>query len=115
MRTRRLLLTVVSLLVAAGLMVGLLLLVNAESGFSGCTGTTAYGWMALLLAASIIGGLAWVLLGQESGSDRPGSSAAVPCPSCGGDVLCEWRLCPHCGVMLDLTPTSNTSDPAPQR
>ena len=43
----------------------MVLVVNASSGFAGCTGAMQFGWLAPLIAASIIGGLAWVLLSQE--------------------------------------------------
>jgi hypothetical protein len=111
MRARSVLLTTVGVLAAAGALFGLLLLVNADSGFSGCTGTARFGWMAPLLAASIIGGLAWILLGQEPRTDDRSVLETASCPSCGRDVLGKWRLCPYCGSMLYPEPTSEIDPP----
>lgn len=42
--------------------------------------------------------------------DSRGRQAAMPitrqCGECGGKVLSEWRLCPHCG--FGLTPGDGT-------
>jgi len=100
-RTRGLVLAGAGILLSAGIVLGLILMVNAEAGFAGCTGTTQFGWMAPILAASIIGGLAWILLGQDARVDQPRTPEAVSCPACGREVLGMWRLCPHCGTMLD--------------
>lgn len=108
-RTRGLMLAGAGVVLAAAVVLGLILMVNAEAGFSGCTGTSRFGWMAPLLAASIIGGLAWILLGQDVRIEQSHAPEAVPCPVCGRDVLGMWRLCPHCGTMLE---GSKTSDPA---
>ncbi|MDO9556237.1 MAG: zinc ribbon domain-containing protein [Coriobacteriia bacterium] len=107
-RARSLALTAVGAFAIVAALLGLLFLVNAESGFAGCTGTMRFGWMAPLLAASIIGGLAWILLSQEPRSEDHGASSAVSCPSCGRDVLGKWRLCPYCGMMLHPDPPSDT-------
>ncbi|MDZ4654884.1 MAG: zinc ribbon domain-containing protein [Coriobacteriia bacterium] len=111
MRARSLLLTVVGVLVAVGALFGVLLMVNAESGFTGCTGTTRFGWMAPLLAVSIIGGLAWILLSQEPRSEERDVPEVVVCPSCGRDVRGQWRLCPYCGRMLRPESTSGSEVP----
>jgi hypothetical protein len=107
--------TAAVVIAVVGLVAGLILMVNAESGFSGCTGAAEYGWLAPLLAASIIGGLAWVLLSQDPKSP-PGATEGAPfseCPECNRAVLSQWRMCPYCGEMLDsLTrqgPGSNIS------
>ena len=57
------------------------------------------GWMLPLLAAGVTGLVAWLLV---RGSDARGpscdwKSTGAACPSCGGVVRPDWRLCPHCG------------------
>lgn len=104
----------VGVLVGIVTVVGLIFAVNADMGFEGCTGTARFGWLAPLIAASVIGGVAWLLLSQESHHDddeRP-TSALASCPECGRVVLSQWRMCPYCGEMLDVaTPASPaTSD-----
>ena len=111
-RARSVLLIAAGVLAVVGALFGLLVLVNADSGFADCTGATPFGWLAPLLAASIIGGLAWVLLGQEPRSDDRTTRTAVPCPSCGREVLGKWRLCPYCGMMLEPQPTPGVEHPA---
>ncbi len=93
---------VTAVLAVMGLVVTLVLLVNADDGFSSCTGAAEFGWLAPLLAASIIGGLAWVLLRQDPRPHDDGDATSVTeCPECGRSVLGQWRMCPYCGEMLD--------------
>jgi len=101
-RTREFLLAVVVTVVVVATVVSVVLLVNAGSGFAGCTSATQFGWVAPLLAASIIGALAWVLLSQHRTLDDDDPHAAsIECPECGQTVMGEWRMCPHCGEVLD--------------
>lgn len=111
MRARDVVLTTVGVLIVGGALFGLLLVINADEGFAGCTGTTRFGWIAPLLAASIIGGLAWILLGQEPHGDGLDAPPAASCTSCGREVLDRWRLCPYCGTMLHLESTNRGESP----
>lgn len=109
---RRVILSVVGVFFAVGLVAGLVLMVNAGHGFAGCTGAAEFGWLAPLFAASIIGGLAWVLLSQ--GPRTPDDSDPAPfaeCPECGREVLGQWRMCPYCGEMLDSRYSTETATP----
>jgi len=100
--TRGILLAVVVAVVVIAAVVTLVLFVNAGSGFAGCTSAMQFGWIAPLLAASIIGGLAWVLLSQDhTPEDEDTHVPAAECPECGRTVMGEWRMCPYCGDVLD--------------
>lgn len=102
---RHIVLTVAGVLAAVGLVCGVLVVINADTGFVGCTVTSRFGWVAPLLAGSVIGGAAWALLGQHRASDEGRAVRdAVPCTACGREVLGQWRMCPYCGAMLDTNP-----------
>ncbi|GAB4288090.1 MAG: hypothetical protein Kow0067_13600 [Coriobacteriia bacterium] len=87
-------------LLAVLVVAGLLLVVNAETGWAGCTLTAPAGWLAPIIAASIIGGVAWALLGQEPRDRDHMDVNHDACPACGRSVLGQWRMCPYCGEML---------------
>lgn len=87
------------------LLFGVLVLINADAGFEGCTAMSPFGWLAPLLAGSVIGATAWALLGERrAGHDEGLGHDAVPCSACGREVLGQWRMCPYCGAMLDRSP-----------
>jgi hypothetical protein len=99
---RRVIVAAAGIIAVVSLVAGLILLVNADDGFSNCTGAAEFGWLAPLLAASIIGGLAWVLLAQDPPSSGDvGNTQIAECPECKRAVLGQWRMCPYCGEMLD--------------
>ncbi|KAF0207247.1 MAG: zinc ribbon domain-containing protein [Actinomycetota bacterium] len=101
-RVQGLLLVAAAGAVTVVVVVALVLLVNAGSGFEGCTSTAQFGWLAPLLAASIIGALAWVLLRQDHRIEEDDTHVpAAECPECGRTVMGEWRMCPYCGEVLD--------------
>lgn len=58
-------------------------------------------WIAPVIAGVAAGALAWLVL------DRPPVEIAQPeremftCPSCSSTMLDGWRLCPHCGALLE--------------
>ncbi len=85
---------------AAAVVIGLLLLVNDETGWAGFTLTAPAGWLAPILAVAIIGGVAWALLGQEPRDRDHMNVSHDSCPACGRSILGQWRMCPYCGEML---------------
>lgn len=89
----------------------LILVVNADAGLEGSTGTARYGWLAPLVAASVIGVVAWLLLGESSDHDDqpPSPSQTSVCPECGRSVLKQWRMCPYCGEMLEDSTVTHSS------
>ncbi|TDB39697.1 MAG: hypothetical protein D9V44_01685 [Actinobacteria bacterium] len=100
-RNRNTIVAVTGILAVVALVAGLVLIVNAEAGYA-CTSAAEFGWLAPLFAASIIGGLAWVLLSQDPRTpDDTESTPLAECPECGRSVLGQWRMCPYCGEMLD--------------
>lgn len=101
-RTRGMILASLVTIVILAVVVAVVLLVNSDTGFAGCTSAMQFGWIAPLIAASIIGGLAWVLLSQDQTSDDDVTNIpAAECPECGRTVMGAWRMCPYCGEVLD--------------
>lgn len=62
----------------------------------------AYGLAVPLSSVFVVLGVIWLLLSQRpAGPETSGTFRYVACPSCGRDVLEDWRLCPYCGSLLD--------------
>jgi hypothetical protein len=102
-RLKRLLIAAAAAFGAAAALFALLLAVNSDLGFAGCSGTGAFGWGLPLLAGTLIGGVAWGLLfaAPRYRKEDP-SRHSVPCPSCDKAVMEDWRMCPYCGRVLPV-------------
>lgn len=99
-------------LCAAILMLGVLAYVNGGLQFADCTGTTRTGWIVPLIGGLVIGMTSLALLkpGDDVSDPGPGDSLhASTCVACGNPILEEWRLCPHCGQLLECS----TDKPGP--
>jgi len=64
------------------------------------SGLEAFEWAVPLAAGLFVGLSAWVLLGDPESGDRGASHTETHCPACGRVILCDWRLCPHCGALI---------------
>ena len=94
----RLLVLVAGALAAVGVLVAVLVIVNAGWVFDGCTGTGALGWVLPLLTGSVVGLVAWALLFKAPNyRDEDDPPRSVPCPVCSKAVMQDWRMCPYCG------------------
>lgn len=93
----RLLVLIAGALAAIGVLVAVLVIVNAGWVFDGCTGTGALGWVLPLLTGSVVGLVAWVLLFKAPNYRDEDPRHSVPCPSCNKAVMQDWRMCPYCG------------------
>lgn len=80
--------------------VAVLSLLNAE-GFKGCTVTAGWGVLVPIITGVFVGGAAWGFFSVRD-DEISSSNAAVrcECPVCGGTILGDWRLCPHCGSRI---------------
>jgi hypothetical protein len=63
----------------------------------------AFEWIIPVTAGASVGLVAWVLLGSvpQHSDDAVSPLAERSCPACGHLMLADWRLCPHCGTLLD--------------
>ena len=61
-----------------------------------------FEWLVALVAGVLIGAVTLILLEsrQSARGDEDSSLASAECPACGNPILEEWRLCPHCGELL---------------
>jgi len=68
---------------------------------SGTTAATAAGWMMPVAAGITAAGVAWALTRPREEEPDERQHALAGCAACGGTVFDEWRLCPHCGALLE--------------
>ena len=96
----RFVLVVVGSLAAAGVLLALLLLINSDCGFVGCSGLMPYGWIIPLVAGVVLGLVVMLLMNQDDAASEDSSEMrSTACSACGEMIIDDWRLCPHCGQM----------------
>ena len=62
----------------------------------------SFGWLIPFIAGAVIGVVAFLLLDSDRSVSEPEVELrATACETCGAEVMDEWRMCPHCGAMLD--------------
>lgn len=84
---------------AAASIIGILVLVNAEEGFSKCTAATGFGWIVPIIAGVVVAALSFALLRDRPRDQIQRTAPGQACCSvCGGIIRGDWRLCPHCGA-----------------
>ncbi len=94
--------TLLGSLAAGVTLFGVLAYLNKETGLMSCTATSSLGWTVPLITGLLIAGVVVLLLGspQEDG-DTPADLNSSTCSSCGSPIIDEWRMCPHCGELLE--------------
>lgn len=91
------------------LVVTVVVVSNGAKGIAGSTAAAAFGWVVPLLAATLVGITAVALL--NGGTTSRSKTVERRCEACGASVQPQWRLCPHCGALLTLTPNIEGSAP----
>ncbi|MDZ4063806.1 MAG: zinc ribbon domain-containing protein [Coriobacteriia bacterium] len=87
---------------AVGAAAALAIAIETGGGIGGCTTTVAFRWFVPLVAAAVIGGVAVMLLdGHPSESVSVDTLQSGACAVCGSAIIDEWKLCPHCGALLE--------------
>ncbi|MDZ4166817.1 MAG: hypothetical protein U1E08_03885 [Coriobacteriia bacterium] len=81
---------------------GTAILLAIDPGLVRCALTEQFGWVTPLVAASVLGGAMFVLLGQRSSKSDTAVSDVASCLACGRELLGEWRMCPYCGSMTQV-------------
>ena len=77
----------------------LLMVLSSGLDLTGGSPASAAAWTLPLVAGGLTGLVSWVLARgiEPSGPTCDWRSTGVACPSCGGALRSDWRLCPHCG------------------
>ena len=58
-------------------------------------------WVVPLTVGALLALVALLLVERSSGPADEGVPAATSCAACGKPIIEEWRLCPHCGELLE--------------
>lgn len=102
MSLTRILMAAIGGLLAGVLILGILAAVNGATGFRACTATEAFGWAVPIIAGLAVGAMSLLLLGSgRDQSEPPSTPSASACAECGSPIHDGWRLCPHCGSLLE--------------
>lgn len=87
---------------------------SAGCGLGSFVGSFPIVWIVGIVAALVIGTLAWFLFdaGEPPNTSQPAEERR--CPGCNRAILRQWRMCPYCGTMLDRGDAvdQNTTDAA---
>ena len=93
---------------------GLAALRGGDSALSQLLGLRTLELGVPLAAGAVIGLAAWALLEDPPPTPQDVSYAEMACPTCGRNILEDWRLCPYCGSLVAATESRGTR-PANQR
>lgn len=87
--------------VLAVVLIGVALLL-AGGALGSTTAATSAGWMVPVAAGLTVAWTVWKLVPPvDSPVQASTELREVVCESCGGAVFTDWRLCPHCGALID--------------
>ena len=71
--------------------------------------TVGIGWMTAVAWISV-GALIWLLLSRDDLTDSMPMRALEHCRACGMAIADDWRLCPHCGTLIEDEPVAAVGD-----
>jgi hypothetical protein len=97
---RRMIVMGVGVLVTVVAISGTAILMAVDPGLLHCALTDRFWWVTPFVAASVLGGTMFVLLGQRRPKSDTAASDVTPCSTCERELLGEWRMCPYCGAMI---------------
>lgn len=112
--TRRLVLALLGGFGAVGVVIAVFALVRPAGLITGVPGLLPIGWIVPLGSLFVIVGVTWLLLSQAPMDGRSDAAPydSINCPSCGRQVMIDWRLCPYCGAMMTEATASAAASPA---
>ena len=67
-------------------------------------------WVAPVFAGASVGIVAWLVLSSMPEEPDVYTHTESACPACGRAVLDDWRLCPHCGTLIEHRTAGDDSD-----
>lgn len=83
---------------------GVTLILTGDQKVAGSVVARPLGWLAPLIALSVVLGVSGVLMTQRRSNDEGETSFdKTRCPACEREVMGQWRMCPYCGAMLEAT------------
>lgn len=83
--------------------IGLAFASRSSENLAFCTIAAPLGWLVAGIAALTIAAVSIVFtmsVCEKRISDGP-ELRSSSCAACGGDIIEGWRLCPHCGELLE--------------
>lgn len=94
--------------------VGLIAGASAGCGLGSFIGSFPVVWIVGLIAALVMGTLAWFLLDAAEAPTGSRPAEEHRCPGCNRAIFRQWRMCPYCGTMLDTDDpvVESAADPA---
>ncbi len=100
--TRWLVLAILGGFGAVGAVIAVVALASSIGPIAGSPGSVPIGWIVPLGSLFVIVGVTWLLLSQApvDGGENAAPYGSIACPSCGRQVMVDWRLCPYCGAMM---------------
>jgi len=102
-KTSRYGLRIAGIIAIAAAVVGVVVMLHADSHVAGSVVARPFSWIAPLVTVLVIAGVGWILLGQRgcNGAGPDNKFEHTRCPACQREVLGKWRMCPYCGEMID--------------
>lgn len=99
---------------AVGVVIAVFALVRPAGLITGVPGLLPIGWIVPLGSLFVIVGVTWLLLSQAPMDGRSDAAPydSITCPSCGRQVMIDWRLCPYCGAMMTEAAAPAAGNPA---
>lgn len=83
---------------------GVVFLLLGDHKVAGSVVARPIGWLAPIIAMSVVLGVSGVLMAQRRNTDEGNTSFnKTRCPACEREVMGQWRMCPYCGAMLEAT------------
>lgn len=83
--------------------------VNGQDGFMASTAATNPGWLVPLISGVSVAGIVWSVMRSDIAANQLGEHARSSCETCGGMVLEDWRMCPHCGEQFESDPRTRAT------
>lgn len=72
-----------------------------DSGLARLYNLGVLEWIVPIVAGASVGVCAWLVLKALPEDTEASTHTEEACPACGRLILDDWRLCPHCGTLVE--------------